>query len=129
MHFLGHLTKLDGKASRWPTLPHFLLLMPTHGVFPPLKIHPKGLLIYTPPPPLSRAPHPPVLGDIDSSYLNGTFPFRRGRAEQPSSPSHTLSEEHVNSVSQPALHPHLPLLAVSLSREQRVMMGPHWEDG
>lgn len=36
---------------------------------------------------LSQSSHRPALRDIDSSYLNGTFPFLRGLNSQPSRPS------------------------------------------
>lgn len=36
---------------------------------------------------LSQSSHRPALWDIDSSYLNGTFPFLRGLDSQPSRPS------------------------------------------
>lgn len=89
MHFLGHLSKLDGKVSRWPTLPRFLLLlMPTHTVAPPLKIHRKWLLIYI----RGLRCHPlPILWSWGTSaplILMVRFPFGR---EEPASRSALLT--------------------------------------
>lgn len=70
--------------------------------------------------PLSLSSHPVVLWDIDSSYLNGTFPLVRGLGSQPSWPSsHSIrgASKHCQSACAAPSPPFSSLLVYLGSRE------------
>lgn len=94
--------------------------MLTHAVIPPWK-HPPQMISYlyssTSP---SLSSHSLVLRDIDSSYLNGTFPLVRGLGSQPSRPSsHSVrgASKHCQSARAAPSPPFCRLLVYLGSRE------------
>lgn len=98
-------SRLRGKPpSRWPSL-----LRPTLAVVPPRK-HPPLMIGYLYPltPSVPDLPIPWCGGILIALILMVHFPFCGDGAASRPSPPHTLSEGRVNTVSQPALHPHLP---------------------
>lgn len=69
---------------------------------------------------LSQSSHPLALWDIDSSYLNGTFPFLTGLGSQPSQPSsHSVrgASKHCQSACAAPSPPFSRLLVYLGSRE------------